>query len=580
MTRVSVGRGALGVAIFAGLWVSSAPAQAKVEGLPYLDNETIGTFHVIERAVQGPADAFDGLHWAPDLLDKMASDDAMGPLRYVIAFAAYAVAQTSIRTPAYRRPYQQVMSALIDKMLDHKAWEDWLARWGDNPLGPDNIMYTGHLLYMMTLHRQLFGDTTFEKPAKLVNPGGPEFETDLPSLAASIAKQAAEGLDAAGAHTWNVACEPGRIFLPCNAPHRLAQVHFDRVYGTGYAASNAQWLQDLRTRWVHPEHKVLYDLFYPFGAEMASKGSKPPEMNTRVSGVYNGWSIWMLANLDPAWATELYPAYKKHFVVSGAESPKSDGRTLVLDRTGATGLAGDALDLIATGFGMVAARQMNDQALFAALESSWSLQFGAPEWTEDGTQFRRAFPLIPLMIQNGFPLLALSTTPGADLAAIAARPANLHQYGMPHLDRVEGGTVFVNQAVYDEPEQNLIVTLNGGKATSGPVKLFCARLRFDRPHEVRRNGVLYEDWEWASGVLVVTTPPLTATEETYEVRQVAEHTDETDRGAGLICSASRVAPGGLLHFALLLLAAVAAVHWRAARQVRQVGGRRRLGPRP
>ena len=506
----------------------STGAEARVDGYAYLDNETIGTFNVIKRAVEGPADEFDGLHWNPDLLDNMASSgDAMGPLRYVIAFSSYAVAQAATRTPAWRAPYEQVMKGLIRKMLGHKAWEDWVEQWGDNPLGPDNIMYTGHLLYMMTLYRQTFGEATFEVPVKLPNPGGPEFETDAKSLAMAIAKQAATDKDGSGEHTYSIACEPGRIYLPCNAPHRLAQVTFDRMHATSYAATNAKWLQWANEHMVHGEHGVLYDLYYPFGKGESVLGSKQPELYDRVSGVYNGWSIWMLAGLDSAWANKLYPAYKKHFVVSGVDSPKSDGRTMVLDRTGSTGLAGDALDLIATGFGMVAARQFDDQTLYNELDATWSLNFGEPKWSDDGEKFLRSFPVI----------LALTTTEEVNLAVLAQAPWDAERFKRPFLESVGEATVFVNQAVYDAGKQALVLTINGGAATTTAVTLTVANLNPQGKYEVRRDGEPYLDWQRKGERLVITTPPLSAVEESYAVRPAEETPDEEPESSG--CSLVR-----------------------------------------
>ncbi len=545
------------VAFLAGILASSI-AVARVPDVPYIDNETIGTFNLVHRAVSGPAEQFEDIHWAPDLLDNMASDDAMGPLRYVIAFTSYAIVQAAMRTPAYRQPYQQAMTSLIDKMLYKRAWHDWLERWGDNPLGPDNIMYTGHLLYMMTLHRQAFGDTAFEKTVRLSNPGGPEFETDIKKLAASIADQAANGLDAAGKHTLNVACEPGRIFVPCNAPHRLAQVSYDRIHGTDYAASNDAWVKWVRDLMLQTDNGVLYDLYYPFGAGEAVKGSKEPEVLKRVSGVYNGWSIWMLAALDPPWAAKLYTDYKTHFVVSGEDSPKSDGRTMVLDRTGATGLAGDALDIIATGFGMVAARQFADHALYEKLEATWTLNFGKPAWNAEGTEFRRVFPIIPTMFQNGFPLLAMTTTKQVNVATLAAQPWDATRFDEPFLVSVGHKGVFVNQAAYNKTEEKLVVTVNGGTAIKHATTLTIGNLDHGADYVVRRDGTVYTKFSWSGQRMVITTPPLNGTEVTYTIEPPVDEPEES----GCTASPAPSGPaGGLLMVVLLVFLAVLRVRY-------------------
>ncbi len=505
----------LGAALYA------TPAQARIDGYPYLDNETIGSFNVIKRAVSGPVDEFDAIYWAPDLLDSFASSgDAMGPLRYVIAFSSYGVAQLAAQTPAYREPYREVMDRLIRKMLHQRSWGDWLDRWGDNPLGPDNIMYTGHLVYMMTLYRQVFGERTYEQDVlltKISAADDPAFKTNVTSLAASIAEQARTYVDATGKLTYNIACEPGRIFVPCNAPHRVGQLSFDRIYGTDYASSNANWLAWVRQQMVNEEHGVLHDLHFPFGKGQATPGAHSPETEQRLSGVYNGWTIWMLAALDEAWADELYQNYKAYFVVSGAASPYDDGRTVVLDRSGATGIAGTALDTVATGFGLVAARQFLDVELHQELEATWSGTFGEPSWSADGTEYQRSAPVYPLIFQNGFPLLAIATTPDVNLGTLARANWDPAQFAHPVLESVDDPGVFVNQAAYDPALEKLVVTINGGTATSAAVKLSIANLDRGVQHWVRRNGESYTNWQWRGDRMVITTPALSATEESYVV---------------------------------------------------------------
>ena len=259
----------------------------------------------------------------------------------------------------------------------------------------------------------------------------------------------------------------------------------------------------------------------------------------------------MLAGLDGAWSKELYPAYKQTFVVSGQASPEPDGRTMVLDRTGATGLSGDALNLVATGFGMVVARQFSDDALYAELEATWTLNFGAPEWTADGTQLRRTFPLIPLMIQNGFPLLARSTTDELNLATLSQLPWQPERFAQPFLESVAGGMVFVNQAFYDAQEDSLILTINGGEANAGAAVLTVAQLSPDETYTVRREAELYDEWRWDDDKLLITTPHLSPAEETYVVTLRRGVSDE-DEGCASSPLSSRTGVG----FALVLLAGV------------------------
>ena len=178
-----------GVAAFGAVAFSlAAPAWAQVEGYPVLDNETIGLARAVSMAVEGAPETFDESQWGIELIQSFGDVGGMSPFRYLIAFSGYSVAQTAAVTPAWREPYQRSSAGFLDKMAQPIAWEDFLTVWGGaDPFGPDNVMYTGHLVYMMTLHRQLFGDDLYEGPYVVVGTDGSTYQTDVVALTASIA---------------------------------------------------------------------------------------------------------------------------------------------------------------------------------------------------------------------------------------------------------------------------------------------------------------------------------------------------------------------------------------------------------
>ena len=505
------------------LGVLSTPAFAQLEGYPHLDNDTIGLFRAVAVAGSGPAGEWDDQQWGVSLIDALAGGDAMSPLRYMIAFSAYGVAQAAMHTPAYREPYRLALDGFIRKMLHAKAWKDWLEVWGGvTPLGPDNIMYTGHLALMMALQRQLFDDRTYDYPTPLTGLEGVDFEVDLGSLSAFIATQAEAYLDGAQENTLNIPCEPGRIYVPCNTPHRLSQVLVDAMTGTEYAATNPAWLAWVGQRMTHPEHGVLYDLFWPFGPwKPAPDGETDvPVVEDRISGLYNGWTLWFLEALDPPWAAELYSAWRDTFVVTGADSPHDDGRTTVLDRSSNDDLVALVFNVGATGFGLVVSR-LYDPPLYDKLSTTWALQFGAPEWSEDGARLTFAGTLFPRLIQNGFPLLGRTSTVHGSLRAIAERGWDTAVFANPTLTDVTPSEVFVNQAIWDVAKERLVLTVNGGSAVSSPAELRIANLtglsREGFEWAVTRDGAAYDSVSWDGATFVITTAPLGPTLETYEV---------------------------------------------------------------
>ena len=497
------------------LWAGQA--EARVDGYPYLDNETIGLFRNVAAAVQGPPDVWDEVHWQKALLDGLAEGgDVMAPLRYIIAFSAYSVAQAAALVPAYPGPYQVALEGFVDRMLQPAAWQDWLTVWGGTtPLGPDNIMWTGHLSLMMALYRHRFGDDRYESPVAFGLPGGPSFETDAHSLADWLAAQADGAKDGAGDPTWSIPCEPGRIFVPCNTPHRVAQRLFDRQWGTAYAASDATWLAWVREQMLDPPTQVLHDLYWPFGRWEPVDGGKPPEVEPRLSGIYNGWSIWFIDALDPDWAAALYTAYLAHFVVTEGPTPFGDDVTMVADRSGTTGLVGYALDVGATGFGMVLAREMGDTPLADALVATWRALFGDPAWIDDGVRFTFAMPGFPQVIQNAFPLLQRTTLPTTNLRTLVSEPFDPSAFQAPRVVSVDNPAAFVNQAVWDAVQQRLILTLSGGAATTATATIAVTGIAPDASLVVTEDGAPFQGWTRDGDLIRLVTRPLGPGEVSY-----------------------------------------------------------------
>ncbi len=91
-------------------------------------------------------------------------------IRYQVNFLAYALALSHARfTPAFGGYGRQAQINLIDKMAQPSVWSYWRLEnlWGNldadpNPLGRDNIMYTGFLGLQMALLARSTGAADFE----------------------------------------------------------------------------------------------------------------------------------------------------------------------------------------------------------------------------------------------------------------------------------------------------------------------------------------------------------------------------------------------------------------------------------
>ncbi|KAJ4367052.1 hypothetical protein N0V83_007582 [Neocucurbitaria cava] len=112
--------------------------------------------------------------------------------RYQLATMAYAAGLTHYhRAPALRSVFKPLMRQLIHKMLLRGCWGYWFSTshsgkfvdpsldklrepWAD-PVVRENIMYSGHLLLMISLYAMLFDDDEFEKPGSIVFDWNPMF---------------------------------------------------------------------------------------------------------------------------------------------------------------------------------------------------------------------------------------------------------------------------------------------------------------------------------------------------------------------------------------------------------------------
>ena len=111
----------------------------------------------LDRALQ-PVAEFGGFEW----LDPFQT----AAVRYQINFLAYAIALTQARfTPAFSGYMHQAQINLLDKQAQKRVWGYWGLEnlWGnlrldDNPVGRENIMYTGFVALQMTLLKANGGD--------------------------------------------------------------------------------------------------------------------------------------------------------------------------------------------------------------------------------------------------------------------------------------------------------------------------------------------------------------------------------------------------------------------------------------
>jgi hypothetical protein len=115
-----------------------------------------------------------------------------------------------------------------------------------------------------------------------------------------------------------------------------------------------------------------------------------------------------------------------------------------------------------------------------------------------------------------FPLLGRTTTAASGLpTAVSAWAESM--FAQPYLASVSDPAAFVNQAFYDAAAKTLTITINGGKATTGAAGLTLANLPAGRCI-VTRNGQTFDAGSRSGDSWIVTTAPLSATEDTYVIK--------------------------------------------------------------
>lgn len=171
--------------------------------------------------------------------------------RYQLATMAYAAALTHYhRLPALRAAFRALSHQLVHKMLRRDVWGYWFLTsqsgkmldpsletlrtpWPD-PVCRENIMYSGHLLLMVSLHGMLFDEDVYEQPGSLTfnwdpmffGMGSETFPYDRRKLQEAILAE----MERCG---WmGVCCEPNAVFVICNQFPIIAMRYNDVRDGT------------------------------------------------------------------------------------------------------------------------------------------------------------------------------------------------------------------------------------------------------------------------------------------------------------------------------------------------------------
>ncbi|KAL8707159.1 MAG: hypothetical protein Q9220_007771 [cf. Caloplaca sp. 1 TL-2023] len=207
--------------------------------LPDQVAEEVSKLPKLTRQQCGHLRHFHNLATQPDgdwsLMGSATGQDHDESFRYQMAFMGYAAGAAHYhRLPALRSVFKGLMHKLILKMLHRDVWSYWYLTsqsgikldpdlkelrkpWAD-PVCKENVMYSGHLLLMVSLYSMLFADDHYDEPNSIVFDWAPLFWGMGPerfSYTRTTLQQTILGqMEKSG---WmGACCEPNLVFIVCN----------------------------------------------------------------------------------------------------------------------------------------------------------------------------------------------------------------------------------------------------------------------------------------------------------------------------------------------------------------------------
>lgn len=274
--------------------------------------------------------------------------------KYTIAFSSYGLPSAMIIDPDNRDEYRLLFDTMIWKMKSRKVWGDFTDRgFGSDPISVQNIMYKGHLNLMYGLYQLTTGDTRYAR----------EYSWLTEKLADELR------LHHNGQYE-GVTCEPNAWFVECNSIGILSLHVYDRLYGTHYTDTEVQWTLDfIMNRMQDADTGLFYRSYHP----------QQDVVVRDISGYANAWTLTFLNPFLPDLMQQTYQTgFKDNMVLHYGPTYASIKGDLRSDPT---------RNQVAHLFGLWAAKEFNDPALFGKLRNSLDKMGGLGPAPEGGLAY-------------------------------------------------------------------------------------------------------------------------------------------------------------------------------------------------
>jgi hypothetical protein len=189
-------------------------------------------------------DVNDWAEWGESVKD--IDCDGNTCIRYEIAGLAYAAAILGLKTRSYRQVSEAIMYNSILRMTQQIVWQ-YVELFDDfksqssypDPVAYKNIMYSGHLVQMISLFEVVFGNYTFSTNGwDFVWTDLTTSEVEVLHYNTSLLMERVYQQSVVYDETGGVPCEPDSIFIICNNYPQNGWLIHDSLHGTNYTAQS------------------------------------------------------------------------------------------------------------------------------------------------------------------------------------------------------------------------------------------------------------------------------------------------------------------------------------------------------
>lgn len=210
--------------------------------------------YALDRALQ-PVDGFAGFDFI-DQFQPAAIRYQINNLGYVLSLANY------VHLPALQGWLKRAQENLVEKKKLQRVWNYWALEslWGNfrhapDPIGRDNVMYSGWYAAQIGLYALATGDRRYDAPGALTleRDSGERYVHDYPSLVRTLLE------NERASEFCLFPCEPNWIYPLCNNQAVVGIKAYDRLHGTGcWAEMEALYRRRLEEEFIDVDgHFVL-----------------------------------------------------------------------------------------------------------------------------------------------------------------------------------------------------------------------------------------------------------------------------------------------------------------------------------